>query len=170
MNKKLPLEPPVLLNSSHRTDEFDCGSEALNTYLKRFAYTNNQNGSARTYVALRGNRVAGYYTLTAGSVAKAESPERVGKGLANHPVPVILLARLARRNEERGTGLGPALLKDALIRIIQASDIIGVRAILAHAKDEKAQEFYLLHGFEPSPIDPFHVYLLLKDIKKTLGL
>lgn len=170
MTKKLPLEPPVLLNSSHRVDEFDCGSEALNIYLKRFAYTNNQNGSARTYVTLRGNQVAGYYTLAAGSVAKAESPERVSKGLANHPVPIILLARLARDKEERGTGLGPSLLKDALVRIIQASDIIGVRAVLAHAKDETAKEFYLLHGFEPSPIDSFHVYLLLKDIKKTLGL
>ena len=170
MNKKPSLETPVLLNSSHRVDEFDCGSDALNIYLKRFAYTNNQNGSARTYVALRGNQVAGYYTLAAGSVSKAESPERVGKGLASHPVPVILLARLARHNEERGTGLGPSLLKDALVRIIQASDIIGVRAVLAHAKDEKAKEFYLLRGFEPSPIDSFHVYLLLKDIKKTLGI
>jgi len=170
MIKKLPLEPPVLLNSSHRVDKFDCGSEALNTYLKRFACTNNQNGSARTYVAVRGNQVVGYYTLAAGSVAKAESPERVGKGLANHPVPVILLARLARHQEERGTGLGAALLKEALIRIIQAADIIGVRAILAHAKDDKAKEFYLLHGFEPSPVDPFHLYLLLKDIRKTFGI
>ena len=170
MSKKEPLETLVLLNSSHRVDEFDCGSEALNIYLKRFAYTNNQNGSARTYVTLRGNHVAGYYTLAAGSVSKAESPERVSKGLANHPVPIILLARLARDKEERGTGLGPALLRDALIRIVQASDIIGVRAVLAHAKDEKAKEFYLLHGFEPSPIDSFHVYLLLKDIKKTLGI
>lgn len=170
MSKKLPLEPPVLLSVSHRVDQFDCGSEALNIYLKRFAYTNNQNGSARTYVTLRGNQVVGYYTLAAGSVSKAESPERVSKGLANHPVPIILLARLARDKEERGTGLGPALLKDSLIRIVQASDIIGVRAVLAHAKDEKAKEFYLLHGFEPSPIDSFHVYLLLKDIKKTLGI
>ena len=170
MNEKPALKAPVLLNSSHRVDQFDCGSDALNIYLKRFAYTNNQNGSARTYVSLRGNDVAGYYTLTAGSVAKAESPARIAKGLANHPVPVILLARLARDNQERGIGLGPSLLKDALIRIVQASDIIGVRAVLAHAKDEKAKEFYLLHGFEPSPIDSFHLLLLLKDIKKTLGI
>jgi len=170
MSKKQPLESPVLLNATHRVDEFDCGSEALNIYLKRFAYMNNQNGSARTYVCLRGNNVAGYYTLAAGSVAKAESPTRVAKGLANHPVPVILLARLARDNKERGTGLGPSLLKDALVRIVQAADIIGVRAVLAHAKDEKAKEFYLLYGFEPSPIDSFHLLLLLKDIKKTLGI
>ena len=170
MSEKPPLKPPVLMSSSHIVDEFDCGSGALNTYLKRFAYVNNQNGSARTYVVLRGNRVVGYFTLAAGSVVKMESPERIGKELANHPVPVILLARLARHIEERSTGLGSALLKEALIQIVHAADIIGVRAVLAHAKDEKAKSFYLSHGFEPSPIDPFHLYLLVKDIKKTLEI
>jgi len=169
MIPKPSLEAPVLLTSAHEVSGFDCGSDALNIYLKRFALTNNQNGSARTYVALRGQCVAGFYTLAAGSVSKSESPPRVAKGLAHHPVPVILLARLARHNEERGIGLGTALLKDALLRIVQAADIIGARAVLAHAKDEKAREFYILNGFVPSPTDPFHILLLLKDIKKTLA-
>lgn len=170
MSTKPPLEPPVLLSSFHEMDGFDCGVEALNAYLKRFAYINNQNGSARTYVALRGNHVVGYYTVTPGSVTRKEVPPRVGQGLARHPVPIILLARLAVDKTEQGTGLGRGLLQDALFRVMSAADIIGGRALLVHAKDESAKSFYEHYGFEPSPIDPFHLYLLLKDIQKTLGI
>ena len=170
MSEKEPLEPPVLLNPSHRADEFDCGVDALNAYLKRFASINNQNGSARTYAALRGNQVAGYYTVTPGSVSKEEAPPRIGQGLARHPVPVILLARLAVDKKEKGQGLGRELLRDVLIRVVHAADSIGGRALLVHAKDEPAKSFYEHFGFEPSPLDPFHLYLLIKDIKKTLRL
>src|SRR5579863_1721352 len=89
---------------------FDCGSPALNTWLRKFAWLNHQADSAKTYVALRENRVAGYYALTTGSVHKHESPERIAKGLANHPVGVVLLARLAVDVTEKGKGLGKALL------------------------------------------------------------
>ncbi len=170
MSKKPPLEPPVLLSRSHEVGEFDCEAESLNIYLKKFAYSNNQSGSARTYAALRGKRVAGYYTLAPGSVTKEEVPQRVGQGLARHPVPIILLARLAVDKLEQGQGLGSELLRDALPRVVAASDIIGGRALLVHAKDESAKSFYQHFGFEPSPVDPFHLYLLLKDIRKTLGI
>ncbi|MBI3617798.1 MAG: GNAT family N-acetyltransferase [Candidatus Omnitrophica bacterium] len=170
MNRSCPLKSPVLLEGSHAVDDFDCGVEALNAYLKEFAYINNQNSSARTYVAAKNNRAVGYYTLTPGSVSKKESPERIGKGLASHPIPVIILARLAIDRKEQGTGLGKGLLRDALLRIITAADIIGGRAVLVHAKDNQAKSFYEHFGFEPSPIDQFHLYLLLKDIKKTLEI
>lgn len=167
--KPLP-ELPILLNPIHKTDGFDCGSESLNAYLKQFAYLNNQNGSARTYVALRKGEVLGYYTLTPGSIEKERAPHRVGKGLARHAVPVILLARLAVDKTEQGQNLGKGLLRDAMLRVVQAADIIGGRALLVHAKDERAKNFYEHFGFEPSPVDAFHLFLLLKDIKKTLGL
>jgi len=170
MSKKLPLEPPVLLSQAHDVEGFDCGAESLNTYLKRFAYDNNQNGSARTYAVLREKQVVGYYTLAPGSVTKEEAPKRVGQGLARHPIPIILLARLAVDKAEQGIGLGKDLLRDALLKVIHAADIIGGRALLVHAKDEKAKSFYEHFGFEPSPIDSYHLYLLLKDIKKTLGM
>ena len=170
MHEERSLKSPVLLEKSHVTDDFDCGVPALNTYLKHFAYLNNQNSSARTYVALTDNRVVGYYTLTPGSVAREETPQRVGKGLARHPIPVIILARLAVDKTQQGTGLGKGLLQDALLRIIHAVDMIGGRAVLVHAKDDRARSFYENFGFEPSPVDPFHLYLLLKDIKKTLDL
>lgn len=170
MIKKPPLNAPVLLSPSHEVEAFDCGEEALNIYLRKFALINNQNTSSRTYVALRANRVVGYYTLTPGSVTKEETPQRVGKGLAKHPVPVIILARLAVDKTEQGAGLGKGLLRGALLKVVHAADIIGGRALLVHAKNEQAKAFYERFGFEASPIDPFHLYLLLKDINKTLNL
>jgi GNAT superfamily N-acetyltransferase len=164
-----PLQSPVLLEATHDHSAFDCGAAPLNDYLCKYAFQNHQNRSARTYVTLRGNQVVGYYSLAAGSVARAEVTARVAKGLANHPVPIFLLARLAVDQTEQGKGLGAALLKDALLRSLQAADIVGCRAILVHAKDAAAQAFYRKYGFESSPVDEFHLYLLLKDIKANLS-
>jgi predicted N-acetyltransferase YhbS len=163
-----PLNSPVPLNATHDVSAFDCGVAALNDFLKKYALQNQQNQSARTYVAAREERVVGYYTLAAGSVRREETPARVAKGLAAHLVPVILLARLAVDVSERGQGLGGGLLKDALLRAVQAADIVGCRAVLVHAKDEAAQAFYQRFGFEPSPSDELHLYLLMKDIKASL--
>jgi GNAT superfamily N-acetyltransferase len=164
----LPLNPPVLLDPGHDLSAFDCGVPALNDYLRKYAWLNQQANAARTYVAARGGCVVGYYTLAAGSVRREEVTTRVAKGLARHPVPVILLARLATTRSEQGNGLGAALLKDALLRAAQAADLIGCRAVLVQAKDENAQAFYRRFGFEPSPVDPLHLYLLLKDIQASL--
>jgi GNAT superfamily N-acetyltransferase len=160
----------VPLEARHDLSAFDCGAPALNEYLQKHAFQNHQNQSARTYVATRGERVVGYYTLAAGSVGREETTARVAKGLARHPVPIILLARLAVDREEQGQGLGAALLKDALLRAAQAAELIGCRAVLVHAKDEAAQAFYRRYGFEPSPVDELHLYLLMKDLKASLGV
>jgi predicted N-acetyltransferase YhbS len=160
-----PLNSPVPLDATHDASAFDCGVVALNDFLKKYAL---QNQSARTYVVTRGGRVVGYYTLAAGSVRREETPARVAKGLAAHPVPVILLARLAVDIGERGKGVGAGLLKDALLRAVQAADIVGCRAVLVHAKDKEAQAFYQRFGFEPSPVDELHLYSLMKDIKASL--
>ena len=94
-----------------------------------------------------------------------QQPPRISKGLPRHAVPVMLLARLAVDHRHQGIGLGRALLKDALIRIARAADIAGMRALLVHAKDEAARQWYLQWEFEPSPTDPFHLFLLMKDLK-----
>jgi GNAT superfamily N-acetyltransferase len=164
-----PLVPVAPLSKNHDLSSFDCGVESLNDYLRKYAYLNHQNRSARTYVAARGECVVGYYALAAGSVRCEETPPRVAHGLGQYPVPVILLARLAVDLAEQGKGLGKALLKDAILRAAQASDIVGIRAILTHAKDEKAKAFYSKFGFEPSPVHELHLYLLMKDIKKVLS-
>lgn len=165
-----PLLGPEPLAAQHDSSTFDCGSPALNGFLARYALAGQSAGAARTYVALRGTRVAGYYSLAAASVEPARAPPRVAKGLARHAVPLTLLARLAVDRAEQGAGLGEALLKDAIKRHLQAQSIIGSRALLAHAKDERAAAFYARYGFQSSPSDPLHLYLLTKDMKKTLGL
>jgi predicted N-acetyltransferase YhbS len=137
--------------------------------LRKHALANHQNESARTYVAARGQRVVGYYSLAAASVRPEQVPQRVKKGLARHSVPVILLARLAVDHREQGKGLGKGLLKDALLRAAQAADLIGCRAVLVHAKDEAAKAFYAKFDFTPSPTDDLHLYLLMKDLRKNLG-
>lgn len=156
------------LTREHHLAGFDCGNTTLNSWLVKYAWTNQQADSARTYVALAGDRVAGYYALTTGSVHKHESPERIAKGLANHPIGIVLLARLAVDKSQQGKGLGKALLFDALTRIEEAADIVAVRAVMVHAIDEAARRFYEHFEFEQSPVDPFQLLLLLKDLRKAL--
>jgi GNAT superfamily N-acetyltransferase len=156
------------LRRDHDLSSFDCANPALTTWLQKFAWQNQQADSAKTYVACRESRVVGYYALTAGSVHKHESPERIAKGLANHPVGVVLLARLAVDAGEQGKGLGKALLFDALKRVEEAADIVGVRAAMVHAIEDAARQFYEHFNFDPSPIDPFQLMLLLKDVRRAL--
>jgi predicted N-acetyltransferase YhbS len=103
--------------------------------------------------------------LAAGSVQTDAAPARIKKGLGKYPVPIILLARLAVDQKEKGKGLGKALLKDALLRAFRASELVGCRAVLVHAKDASAQAFYSRFGFEPSPPNELHLFLLMKDIE-----
>ena len=156
------------LAKHHDLSSFDCGKPSLNDWLGRFALTNQQNDSARTYILLRAGKVVGYYSLSAGSVRKEESPTRIAKGLARRPIGVILLARLAVDHTEHGMGLGKILLMDALSRALAASDAIGARGVLVHALDEDAVAFYKKFGFEPSPLEPKQLMLLMKDLRTTL--
>jgi len=156
------------LLANDATESFTCGQVALDQYLRRYAWLNQRVDGAQTYVAVEGTVIAGYYSLCAGSVEWAGAPERVGKGLARRAIPVMLLARLAVRLEWQNRGIGQALLRDALLRTLQAADIAGIRAILVHAKDEAARRWYLRWDFEPSPTDPMHLLLLVKDARQAL--
>ena len=157
------------LSPVHDFGAFDCGNPALNLWLKRFARTNVQNDSARVYVAHRGDRlVVGYHALTAGSIGRAEAPERVARGLAAHPIGVIVLARLAVDLRQQGRGLGATLLQDALTRSEQAADTVGIRAVLVQSIDETARSFYLRFGFSPTVVDDLRLILLMKDLRALL--
>jgi GNAT superfamily N-acetyltransferase len=162
------LRPIERLLPVHAVEYFDCGKKPLNSFLKTFALANQQNGSAMTYVVCRGLRVVGYYSLAVGSVMCETAPSRVVKGLARHPVPIMLLTRLAVDLGDQRAGIGSSLLKDALIRTVKAAEIAGIRAMLVHAKDEASRGWYLRYGFEASPTDPMHLFLLLKDIRASL--
>ena len=170
MTGPAPLQGPELPTSTHDLASYDCGKPLLNTFLRRFALVNQLSAAARTYVVHRAGKVVGYYSLAAAAVDPAAAPSRISKGLGQYPILLTLLARLAVEHAEQGKGLGPALLKDVLRRFLLAQEIVASRALLVHAKDDEAAKFYAHYGFEPSAIDRHHLYLLTKDIKKTLGL
>jgi GNAT superfamily N-acetyltransferase len=157
------------LSASDAVDAFDCGHPALNQFLQHYALLNQKANGAQTYVCCNNGEVIGFYSLAVGSVEPESAPPRVSKGLARHAVPVMILARLAVDLTHQGKGLGQALLKDALLRTAQAADIAGIRALLVHAKDKEARQWYESWEFEPSPTDSFHLFLMLKDIKPLLG-
>lgn len=154
------------LTKTHAVELFDCNEAALNRFLQRFALANAQANSAQTYVGLADDAVIGFYTLVVGEVRFDEAPERLTKGVARHPVPLMLLARLAVHKDWQGKGIGAGLLKNAMQRTVQASDIAGIRALAVHAKDDKARAFYERFDFIQSPTDPLHLFLLVKDLRQ----
>lgn len=167
-----PDEPPLsdveTLTKTHDLSAFDCGKASLDDWLRRYAWQNQAADAARSYVVHRAYRVVGYFSLAYGSVQREEVPERIAKGLARHPIPVVVLARLAVDRDEAGRGLGKALLKDALLRIERAADMAGARAVLVHAIDQDARTFYEHFDFERSPVDDLTLMLLMKDLRALL--
>ena len=157
------------LRRDHTVENFDCGREELNRYLVRYAWQNQQAGAAQTYVGVVGDVIVGYHTLAVGHVTLEDAPERLTKGLAKHPVPIMLLARLATDHRWRGKGVGKALLRDAMQRTLQAAEIAGIRALAVHAKDEDAKRFYEHFDFVPSPSDAMHLFVLLKDVRRIVS-
>lgn len=154
------------LHRRHAVDAFDCGEDALNRFLIRFAFQNQQANASQSYLALVDEEVIGFYTLVVGEVRYDEAPERLTKGLARHSVPIMLLARLAVATAWQGKGIAAGLLRDAILRTLQAADIAGIRAFAVHAKNEHAKSFYRHFGFEESPTDPLHLFVLIKDLRR----
>ena len=157
------------LTRLHAVDGFDSGRDALNRFLIRHALQSQSANASQTYVATNGDAIVGYYTLVVGEVAFDQAGERLKKGLARHPVPVMILARLAVASSMQGQGLGAGLLKDAMLRTLQAADIAGIRALVVHAKDDDARAFYERYDFATSPTDPHHLWLLLKDVASAVA-
>jgi hypothetical protein len=165
-----PLSAPVPLEASHETEEFESGAEELDEWLCQWALVNHRSGNARVFVAARGRRVVGYYALATGGVERDKVPEDIKKGGVPEQVPCLLLARLAVDRSEQDTGMGRALLVDALRRAVRVSTEIGVRAMLIHARDDVARSFYLHHAeFSPSPTDPLHLFLNMKHVRQVIG-
>ena len=156
------------LRRDHPVDDFECGQPQLDLFLIRYAFVAQQAGGSTTYVGLADAAVIGFYTLVFGEIDHAKASSRLTKGLAHHPVPLMVLARLAVHRSWQGRGIGAALLRDAMRRTVQAAEIGGLRALAAHAKDEQAATFYRHFGFEPSPTDPLHLFVSLKDVRRML--
>lgn len=157
---------PQALGLSHRLDEFDCGKPALTEWLLHHARQAQASGSARTFVVCEQDRVAGYYCLTLGQIDTLEAPERIRRGMGQYPIPLVILARLAVDADYQRRGLGFSLLQDAIMRTVSISDQAGIRALLTHPIDAKADAFYRRFGFESTPTHDRQLILLLKDARR----
>jgi GNAT superfamily N-acetyltransferase len=162
-----PIGAPEHLTSAHDVSGFDCGVPELNDWLKRRALQNEASRASRTFVVVSEGQVAGYYALAAGAIAQAAATGRVRRNMPE-PIPMMVLARLAIRRELQGKGLGAALLRDAMLRTLQASEIAGIRAVLLHAVSEDARRFYARYGFAESPVDPMVMMVTLADLEHAL--
>jgi GNAT superfamily N-acetyltransferase len=162
------ISAPEHLTPEHDVAAFDSGVPALDDWLKRRALANEQAGASRTYVVCAGGRVVGYYALATGGVAQAAATGRVRRNMPD-PVPVMVLGRLAVDRVYHSRGLGSGLLRDAILRTLQAAAVGGIRAILVHAISEDAKRFYERHGFVESPIDPMTLMITVAEAKKTIG-
>ncbi|MCQ8118829.1 GNAT family N-acetyltransferase [Methylomonas rosea] len=164
------LSEPVLLATRHQLGDFSCGVASLDDWLKRRARPNQVSGASRTYVVAEGDTVVGYYCLASGALALNEAPPAMRRNMPD-PLPIAVLGRLAVDRSYQGRGLGVALLQDAVLRTMQAGDILGIRGLLVHALSAEAQAFYQHHGFVSSPTQPMTLILSLKrsSVMRTVG-
>jgi predicted N-acetyltransferase YhbS len=163
---------PESLTKVHDLSAFDCGKEPLTSWLKKHALQSQNASHTKTMVITEDdtNVVIGYYSYNVVSVDHVEStPERVRKGLAKHPIPVFLIARLAIDSKHKGQSLGQRLCLHALKGAAAISGTIPIRAIIVDAIDDEAKEFYSKFDFEPYPADSLRMWLLMKDLLKTLA-
>lgn len=161
------ISAPEPLSPEQDLAPFTSGSAVLDDWLRRRALPNQESGASRTYVIRVGKRVIGYYALAAGAVAQADATTRAHRNMPN-PVPAMVLGRLAIDAAFQGRGLGRALLRDAVLRTLQAADIAGIRAMLVHAISDDAKRFYERCGFQASPVDPMTLMITLHDAHPIL--
>lgn len=141
------LNRPAPLTRKHNIETFCCNRPQLDDWLEKRALSAMESGTARTFVVCRGAKnVVGYFSLAAGAVEHASAPGSLKRN-APDPIPVIILARLAVSSEEQRRGLGKSLLADAMKRAAKAATQVGARALIVHALDEDAANFYAEHGF-----------------------
>ncbi len=160
------LSAPEKLRADHDLSAFECGEPALDDWLRRRALRNEESGASRTYAVCAGKQVAGYYALAVGAVVHAAAPGRVRRNMPD-PVPVMVIGRLAVHQRFQGRGIGPGLLRDAVLRTLQAAEIAGIRAILVHAISERARKFYVECGFVTSPVDPMTLMITVAEAARS---
>jgi len=167
------FRPPVLLAAHHQLDGFRCRSPEQTEWLIEHARQAHRSGTTRVFVVTEVDQpvAVAFYAWCMASVAIADLPERLLRGAGRYPQPVALLARLGVDQRYEGQGIGAALLADVITRVAGLSDAIGCRGLIVHAESEQARAFYehLIPEWEPSPTDPMHLVLLLKDIRQTLA-
>lgn len=161
----------VPLDSGHDLSTFDCGNEQLNAWLTNHALASQKADLARTYLALGSNHLLAYVSLTTGSVRREEAPKRYVRGMPRHPIPTILVARLAVDLRHQRRQIGSRVLAEALRRAVSASDVAAARlvvVVVVDAIDEEATAFYRRWGFIDVPENPHRLYRKVADIRRSL--
>lgn len=164
----MTLAAPVPLADGHELSAFDSGVASLDEWLRRRARANHASGASRVFVATEGALVVGYYALASGAIGVAAAPGRFRRNMPD-PIPVVLLARLAVDRTWQGRGMGRALFRDAVLRVDQAADAIGIRGVVVHAISDAARAFYLALGFEALAAEPMTLVVGLADVRGVLG-
>jgi ribosomal protein S18 acetylase RimI-like enzyme len=167
----MPDWPIVLLADEHKRSDFSCGKPPLDEFLRTLVSQYEKRHLGRTFVASHPgtSRVASYYTLAAGLIAFQNLPPEAARKLPRHPVPSVILVRLAVDRAAQGQGLGETLLLDALRRTLYLSETLGIHAVEVDAIDDLAWSFYEKYGFVPLPDNRLHLYLPIATIRKSLG-
>lgn len=163
------LDPPQAIRPEHELTDFSSGEAVLDDWLREHALQNEVQGASRTYVVCehKALRVAAFYSLATGAVIRSAAPGGIRRNMPE-PVPVMVLGRLAVDKDWQGKGIGKGLLRDAVLRTLQAAEIAGIRALLVHALSVEAKKFYERCGFQASPIDPLTLMLRLSDATRLL--
>lgn len=162
---------PRALQAGDKFVTFDCGEASLNEWLRSRALKNETTGASRTFVTVENEsgKVAGYYCLSAGSLALEDASGRVKRNMPS-PIPIILIGRLAVDKQFQGYGLGASMLQDAVLKGVEASRLLGARAFVVDALNEEAERFYRKFGFElMPPAAKRAMYLLVADAEATIA-
>lgn len=158
--------PPTAISSGHELGGFACGQAALDDWLRHRALR-AEGASARTYVVCESRMVVGYYCLATGGARHDGVNAKLRRNMPD-PIPMMVLGRLAIDHRHQRRGLGGALLRDAMLRIVQANRIAGFRALAVHAKDDEAVAFYVRYGFVESPPGGRTLFLPVETIIAAL--
>ncbi|MFL5245090.1 MAG: GNAT family N-acetyltransferase [Gemmataceae bacterium] len=158
------------LNKSHDRATFCCGKAPLDDFIHSLVGQYEKRKLGRTYVAVAPStsRIVGYYTLANSSVPFQSLPAAIAKRLPKHPVPVVLLGRLAVDQTAQGAGLGEFLLMDSLARCRELSEEIGIFAVEVLALDMAAKGFYEKYGFLPLEDNALHLFLPIKTVQELM--
>ncbi len=163
------IQVPQPIKEDHQWEDFNSGNPELDDWLKKRALKNENSGASRTYVVTVEQKIIAYYCLANGAVINRTAPGRVRRNMPD-PIPVMVIGRLAVDINWQGQGIGCGLVRDAVLRTLQAASIAGIRAILVHAISEPAKQFYSKCGFRSSPVDPMTLMVTIADAKDALGI
>lgn len=162
--------PPQLLDASCDVTSFDCGKPALNEWLRRHALSNQRNGFTRVLVVMPGDVIAGFYGLAPTEILPASLPRSVRTGRHPNQIPAILLGQLAVDKRFAGQGVGSALLRHALERVVEAARSIGGNVVVVRTIDRDAEIYWQSNGFMPLRDDPSMLFLPIETVKAWLGV